>query len=1386
MAGLPFFYRNKSVFSLTGKNRLRLELGISLLLMMAAGIYLYFIINLGGIIRRQETKLGLVIAQTLKSEFSYELIKYRLLNILSIKNISINNSGLKAEIPETDIKFDFYSFLKTFSLQDSINNVTVTGSKIILKPSRGDISRPADLQELIKILKKIRIVLRSTALTSGAFEFKIDRMEIFSENRSIYCRFLFEGSGEYRVQALLSADEQLRYISAEILFYEGYHNIASFKGSGKFNNGRLSAIIEGEDTDLKCRIIYSPEEGLTADALAKDIPSEKLLQYANCLGYDPGISSFFALHKVIPILPGAGKITASINFISGKRDGISAKIKSRRPGENSVFYYTGSGSKKKAYYAMEKNGSFSAAAAWDCLNCYPEVSFMFKNFAVGTRLLNGGGSLLSVSNDYSLLDCTSLAVNRSRLPLRIGIQHNSDLFKLQIFNTEGVSGEIEFDRNRDILLNISLTDAKINTLTGLLGINLLPSHTINGNIMLRKTGTNTDLSGRISVFDDILAKDFFSCRLTGSNNIFRISEGQIQTGAAAQNFSLLLDLNRNYNNFQITLAAKNASLKNILSGTVSMENETVKIDLLEAGAETRYTAEIDLKKNTSGCLEIKNLKLSATANLSMTADFSFSTFFQAGGNINLTQLNPWSKQSGLSAAFAWNDQSITFSKITYFDEQHSLIGRGEALHESWPLSFSYNFEMKNEDTDESFIISGENSGYSTTSTMLVKKFYLDNKKTLGPLSVLSGRLRSEAVITGDLRNPNLNAKIYIRNLELNSRNYLLYFELYRHHGEFELKNLLMKNENAGSAETDCLKVKNAVYKNGVLSLPAVLHDFRSFAVFSGGLNFTWRQNENRLSVVSDRLLMNGEKILPLSARIVFEKQRILFSRQGSHGPGGEIIRRGADHLIDFKYYYDDRPIFFTEGIAGGKKTDLIIHSQKFNLQHLNLFTEIIEEHYPEEAFFTYKHNNNYYRANLFLHVYNEGDKILLDGRMLCRGRTRLTGFARPSSSGLLDITIKKNRFQLDDLRLDYRKSFLQADGFFSLSLPAGVIDQYAMTIFTENETGIPVKYQSPLFDAEGNLSGSVALSGSQAYPAAAGQMELKNCDLSFKGNSSADSQNPNFFERLDWDMEIKAGERTRFYNEMLETLIKKGSAVKFSGRVYDDSFRVTGQLEGARGIYSWAGVNFRLDKIRADFREDMDEIDPFMDVQGSYRTKDDRGETIIIYLTMNSFLSRRNINLTSDPPKSADDIRQFLGLAPLTASGSGKSAISAVKAISIDANILRPLERKIRRLSGLDIFRIDTDFFEHLNTGSFSTAAQNAFLDTKISLGMGKYVTDRLFLYYDISYQRGQTNSVSPFAHALDIEYEFGEFDLQYEWKIDRTFSSWGDHDIKILKKWRF
>ncbi len=293
----------------------------------------------------------------------------------------------------------------------------------------------------------------------------------------------------------------------------------------------------------------------------------------------------------------------------------------------------------------------------------------------------------------------------------------------------------------------------------------------------------------------------------------------------------------------------------------------------------------------------------------------------------------------------------------------------------------------------------------------------------------------------------------------------------------------------------------------------------------------------------------------------------------------------------------------------------------------------------------------------------------------------------------------------------------------------------------------------------GTLDGPVRLGGTLDAPELRGALELSDLRVQipepdapeFKeirvlaadgadadAEFDEDARSMPLFERLRLDLAValrrNSWARGRGANVELEGDLeaKKDPGLPLS---------LSGQIETVRGTYEIYGRRFRIERGAATL-DGAAEVDPLLDVRAVHRVRN-----VKIIARLDGRLSEPRLRFESEPELSETDIASYLFLGrPAADAGSGQQGALDAAAARIAA--------------GATLSELERIFGGSLPVDLIDVRMEGSDENSELRAGVGKYVGERLFLYYE----RG-------FADEGENELR-AEYELTPNWSVESNVSS--------------
>ncbi len=250
---------------------------------------------------------------------------------------------------------------------------------------------------------------------------------------------------------------------------------------------------------------------------------------------------------------------------------------------------------------------------------------------------------------------------------------------------------------------------------------------------------------------------------------------------------------------------------------------------------------------------------------------------------------------------------------------------------------------------------------------------------------------------------------------------------------------------------------------------------------------------------------------------------------------------------------------------------------------------------------------------------------------------------------------------------------------------------------------------------------------------------------------------------------------------ILRVPLKPGEriAIEYDGASGD--FMVDGDVEVRGGELFYFNRQFLLREGTIGFTGDQIRFDPRVQVRAETRERDADGQDLRIILeadtTLNN-LSPDTVRLSTDPPRSRVAIESLVRGGTAGEDGPGADATTAGSAAGYSGDLvaqvtlLRPVERALRELLGVDFVSIRSPFVQNLVVDRLlapagTTAAPGgADLLDNTSLSLGKYFGSDLFLKMLLRLETPELDVVDAAPIQPDLE-------LSLEWETPFFLIEW-------------
>jgi len=318
------------------------------------------------------------------------------------------------------------------------------------------------------------------------------------------------------------------------------------------------------------------------------------------------------------------------------------------------------------------------------------------------------------------------------------------------------------------------------------------------------------------------------------------------------------------------------------------------------------------------------------------------------------------------------------------------------------------------------------------------------------------------------------------------------------------------------------------------------------------------------------------------------------------------------------------------------------------------------------------------------------------------------------------------------------------------------------------------------YDLSGHAdSETFFIAGPWRRPFVRGTVGVRNANLMFPfdDNSGGNPLVRNVMNNIDWNLTAFSEKDTRYARQFPAGIFvdmevdKENSKLEFRGVLKDSTFTIGGKVESNRGEIEYLDLNFRVEKVGAEF----DQSSYYPNVYGRAWTvvRDTSNTPSDVYLTLVTVddagqevgrgrWDRINVKLSSEHPtydESQSDIMATLGYSSDNIDEQARRALGSSTDNFLFRPLLRPIERQLERKLRLDVVRFSYAIAQNFLDSNFS----NDQLSTSLALlrssrlVLGKYLTENMYLLYSGELKAGidyqfQDKGVG-LQHVVGLEY---------------------------------
>lgn len=320
------------------------------------------------------------------------------------------------------------------------------------------------------------------------------------------------------------------------------------------------------------------------------------------------------------------------------------------------------------------------------------------------------------------------------------------------------------------------------------------------------------------------------------------------------------------------------------------------------------------------------------------------------------------------------------------------------------------------------------------------------------------------------------------------------------------------------------------------------------------------------------------------------------------------------------------------------------------------------------------------------------------------------------------------------------------------------ISDYDFALTTPRAVNLNIN--NDLLDYKGLVRTNLRLLKDKDDNVLSGKIYLKDAKISYVGKKQKikKNQEEGIFDRISLntvdilvedDVSVNIGKGKLSIGEVL---LKEGGyllLLKDAKSNRDKSLRLYGELESKKGNFDYLGHNFNIVQSKVTLTQDQKTN---IELVARTKVRDAENRLVTIYLKINDELEKllkeqkdiygdkRDLlfqSLSSTPSKSPEELALLLGVSggetekDLNELETGKSNVGRTADVAVNLTLVKPIERKLKELFGIDTFNIKTKFLQNTVFRESSTTEAtegtrvNPLRNTEITIG--KYLTDDIY-----------------------------------------------------------
>lgn len=271
-------------------------------------------------------------------------------------------------------------------------------------------------------------------------------------------------------------------------------------------------------------------------------------------------------------------------------------------------------------------------------------------------------------------------------------------------------------------------------------------------------------------------------------------------------------------------------------------------------------------------------------------------------------------------------------------------------------------------------------------------------------------------------------------------------------------------------------------------------------------------------------------------------------------------------------------------------------------------------------------------------------------------------------------------------------------------------------------------------------------------------------------------------------IKFTSGSRVKIIHPLISGILAPNEVLTLKYIGNEATVYLGGKFNIKKGEVNYLNRIFKIEYAEFQFFDDEVKINPNVNLKAYYSTKDNKKDNVKLYMTMNDRLVPFKTKFYSIPVKTQEEISSLLGL-PLPQTPNEKDIIVAtditknqnINPITDTTNyvsntlLLTPIENKVRKITGLDIFSFNTNIFGNIIKSNVDLSSSTYDLLDETSVTVGKYIFNELYFQSVLSFDKRKTFNDQYFLPIYDQNnnQNYG-LNLQFMLQIEFPYLSIG------------